>query len=160
MVPRDIIWDPFQQQQHCFNYEHGNLSSILTPCKWKDGKSERDMPRQIYCVNVPVLLVSRVYRCTRGHEIGGHDPRLLERIPSGDIKFHLGHKLGFTAELCSLVFAVASGGQTFHESELFLAQRYPDNFAERQCRYSRHVTKYLEKNTSLEHTTENFLLST
>jgi len=49
-----------------------------------------------------------------------------------------------------LVFALASGGQTFHKSELFLAQRYLDNFAERQCRYSRHVTKYLEKNTSLD----------
>lgn len=154
-----IIWDPFQQQQqqHCFkngftcpHYEHGNLSRILARCKWKDGKSERDMPRQIYCVNGPVLLVSRVYRCTQGHEIAGHDPRLLERILSGDIKFHLGHKLGFTAELCSLVFALASGGQTFHEIELFLAQRYLDNFAERKCRYSRHVTKYLEKNTSLD----------
>ena len=158
VLPIVIIWDPFQQQQqHCFkngftcpHYEHGNLSRILTRCKWKDGKSERDMPRQIYCVNGPVLLVSRVYRCTQGHEIAGHDPRLLERILSGDIKFHLGHKLGFTAELCSLVFALASGGQTFHEIELFFAQRYLDNFAERQCRYSKHVTKYLEKNTSLD----------
>lgn len=108
------------------------------------------MPCQIDSVNGPVLLVSRVYRCTRGHEVAGHDPRLLDSIPSGDIKFHLRHKLGFTAELCSLVFALASGGQNFHEIELFLAQRYLDNFAERQCRYSRHVTKYLEKNLSLD----------
>ena len=152
VLPRVIIWDPLQQQQHCFDtgftcphYEHGHLNSILTPCKWKDGMSERDLPRQIYCVNGPVLLVSRVYRCTEGHEIAGHDPRILESIPSGDLKFYLGHKLGFTPELCSLVFALASSGQPFHEIELFLAQRYVDNFAERQCRYARHISTYLEK---------------
>ena len=155
VLPRVIIWDPLQPQQHCFDtgftcphYEHGHLNSILTPCKWKDGRSERDLPRQIYCVNGPVLLVSRVYRCTEGHEIAGHDPRILESIPSGDLKFHLGHKLGFTPELCSLVFALASSGQPFHEIELFLAQRYVDNFAERQCRYARHISTYLEKNES------------
>ena len=154
--PRVIIWDPLEQH-HCFkngftcpHYDHGHLTSILTPCKWKDGKSDRDMPRQIYCVNGPMLLVSRVYRCTQGHEIAGHDPRLLENIPPGDIKFHLGHKLGFTAELCSLIFALASSGQPFNEIELFLAQRYLDNFAERQCRYARHITTYLEKNPSLD----------
>lgn len=86
--PRVIIWDPLQQQQHCFkngfrcpHYEHGRVSSILTPFKWKDGKSERDLPRQMYCVNGPVLLVSRVYRCAQGHEIAGHDPRVLDNIP-------------------------------------------------------------------------------
>ena len=70
--PHIIIWDPLQQHQHCFkngltcpHYEHGHLSSILTPCKWKDGKSERDFPRQIYSVSGPVLLVSRVYRSLR-----------------------------------------------------------------------------------------------
>ena len=155
VYPKVIIWDPLQQQQHCFkegftcpHYEHGHLRSQLSPCKWKDGRRERDMPRQIYCINGPVLIVSRVYRCTQGHEIAGHDPRLLDSIPSGDIKFHLSHKSGFTSELCSLVFALASGGQALNEIELFLAQRYLDNFAERQCRYSRHVSKYLEKNTS------------
>lgn len=155
--PRVIIWDPLQQQQHCFkngftcpHYEHGHVSSILTPFKWKDGKSERDLPRQMYCVNGPVLLVSRMYRCAQGHEIAGHDPRVLENIPSNNIKFHLGHKLGFTAELCSLVFALASSGHPFNEIELFLAQRYLDNFAERQCRYARHISTYLEKNTSVD----------
>jgi len=49
-----------------------------------------------------------------------------------------------------LIFALASSGQTFHEIELFLAQRYLDNFVERQCRYARHITTYLEKNPSLD----------
>lgn len=157
VLPRIIIWDPLKQQQHCFktgftcpHYEHGHQNTILTPCKWKDGTSERDLPRQIYCVNGPVLLASRVYRCTQGHEIAGHDPRLLENIPSGDIKFHLGHKLGFTPDLCSLVFALASSGHPFNEIELFLAQRYLENFAERQCRYARHISTYLEQNKSVD----------
>ena len=48
--PRVIIWDPLQQH-NCFNgsitcphYDHGGqLGSILSPCKWKDEKTERDM---------------------------------------------------------------------------------------------------------------------
>ncbi|KAJ7382399.1 hypothetical protein OS493_035240, partial [Desmophyllum pertusum] len=76
--------------------------------------------------------------------------RLLEDVPSGYIAFYLGHKLGISAKLCSLVFALVSCGKSFNEIELFLAQRYLDNFAERQCRYARHVTSYLEKNASLD----------
>ena len=154
--PRVIIWDPIQQHQcfksgiACPHYDHGQVGSILTPCKWKDGRSERDMPRQMYGVNGPVLLVSHVYRCTRGHEITGHDPRLLENIPSGDVTFHLGHKLSLTSELCSLVFALASSGQTFNEIEVFLAQRYLDNFSEGQCRYARHIASFLARNTSVD----------
>ena len=91
--------------------------------------------------------------CTLGHDIVAHDPRLLENIPSGDLTFHLGHKLGFTSELCAhWVFALASTGQTFNEIEIFLAQRYLDNFSERQCRHARHLVSFLENNklTSVE----------
>ena len=49
-----------------------------------------------------------------------------------------------------MVFALASSGQSFNEIELFLAQRYLDNFAERRCRYYIHVSTYLEKNASLD----------
>ena len=55
------------------------------------------MPRQMYCVNGPVLLVSHVYRCSQGHKIAGHDPRLLENIPSVDITCHVGNKMGINA---------------------------------------------------------------
>ena len=160
VFPRIIIWDPLQQQHHCFkpgltcpHFEHGRQNTILTPCKWKDGTSERDLLRQIYCVNGPVLLVSRVYRCTQRHEIAGHDPKILENVPSGDIKFHLGHKLGFNPDLCSLVnlvFVPASSGHPFNKIELFLAQRHLDNFAERHCRYARHISTYLEQNNSVD----------
>lgn len=47
-----------------------------------------------------------------------------------------------------LIPALASSGQPFHEIELFLAQRYVENFAERQCRYARHISTYLEINES------------
>ena len=151
--PRIIFWDPIHQHPFfkgsfaCPHHDHGGEISVLTPCKWKDGKSERDLPRAIYCVNGPLLLVSRVYRCIRGHEIAGHDPRLLERIPNGDVTFHLGHKLGISSQLCSLVFSLASSGQTFNEIEIFLAQRYLDSFSERECRYARHIASFLSTNT-------------
>ena len=69
VYPRVIIWDPLQQQQHCFkegftcpHYEHGHLRSQLSPCKWKDGRSERDMPRQIFCINGPVGQVGMILK--------------------------------------------------------------------------------------------------
>ena len=47
--PRVIIWDPIQQHPcfksgiACPHYNHGQVGSILTPCKWKDGRSEREI---------------------------------------------------------------------------------------------------------------------
>ena len=78
--------------------------------------------------------------------IVGHDGTLLENIPTGDELFYLSHKMGITSKLCSLVFSLASTGQTFHEIEVFLAQRYLDNFSTRQCRYARHASDFFHEN--------------
>ena len=71
--PKIIFWDPLNQL-HCFkgsiicpHADHAEERVFLKPSFWKDGRTERDMPRQIYGSNGPVLLVSRVYRCSFGH---------------------------------------------------------------------------------------------
>lgn len=153
-LPKIILWDPLNQlycfrgNMFCPHDDHCEGRSVLYPLKWKDGRTDRDMPRQLYGTNGPVLLVSRVYRCSLGHEIVGHDARLLESIPPGDETFYLSHKMGITSDLCSLVFSLASSGQTFNEIEIFLAQRYVDNFSERQCRYATHISNFLRQNTA------------
>lgn len=83
----------------------------------------------------PSYLVSCVYRCTLGQEIVGHDPRLLENIPSGDV---------------TCVFAFATTGQTFNKIEVFSGQRYLYYFSKRQCRYAGHIVTFLSKNTSVD----------
>ena len=57
--------------------------------------------------------------------------------------------MGITSKLCSLVFSLASTGQTFHEIEVFLAQRYLDNFSTRQCRYARHASDFFHENNTV-----------
>ena len=74
-----------------------------------------------------VLLTSRVYVCSHGHELAAHDPRILERLPT-DFKmpFFLSHKSGVTTEFLNSVNSLASAGLTFSEVERHLAQNYYD----------------------------------
>ena len=74
-----------------------------------------------------VLLMSRVYVCSHGHELAAHDPRILERLPT-DFKmpFFLSHKSGVTTEFLNSVNSLASAGLTFSEVERHLAQNYYD----------------------------------
>ena len=90
-------WEPHQQLPHFFQpefvcpicNEDGKVIS-LKPIGWKDVRLRRQMPRQIYGMSGRVLLISRVYRCSAGHELGGHDPAILAMINSqGRIPFFL-----------------------------------------------------------------------
>ena len=56
--PRVILWDPIHQHQifrngiACPHYDHAYMESLLSPCKWKYGRSEPEgMPRQVYGVS-------------------------------------------------------------------------------------------------------------
>ena len=53
------------------------IAVLLKPKGWKDGRVRRLMPRQITGISGRVLLISRVYSCSAGHEINGHDPSVL-----------------------------------------------------------------------------------
>ena len=58
-----------------------------------------------------VLLVGRVYRCTKGHEVLGYHPGVLEQIPVQSlIPFELWHKTGFTRELMQYIFSLVMVG--------------------------------------------------
>ena len=65
------------------------------------------MPRQIYGMSGRVLLISRVYRCSAGHELSGHDPAILAMINSqGRIPFLFSHKTGVTRELLNMIVSM------------------------------------------------------
>ena len=88
LCPPILIWSPIEQWQSikdkhmCPVCAEGAVhGSLLAPYRWLDGSSEKAQPRKIHDSHGIILLVSRVYRCSRGHEILGHDPSILEKLP-------------------------------------------------------------------------------
>lgn len=61
-VPDIILWDPMTQYKLELTCPHCSKIDI--------------------CIQRPVVLVSRVYRCTAGHQVLAHDPWLLQIISS------------------------------------------------------------------------------
>ena len=52
-------------------------------------------------------------------DISGHDCRILENIPSANITLHREHNLGISAELCFMVFALASSKHSSRNQTVF-----------------------------------------
>ena len=90
--------------------KHGKVFS-LKPNGWKDGRLRRLMPRQIYGLSGRVLLISRVYSCSVGQEINGHD----HEQKSGRIPFLLSHKTGVTRELLEMFVSMVCNGLSFSQ---------------------------------------------
>ena len=81
------------------------------------------MPRQITGISGRVLLISRVYSCSAGHEINGHDPSVLAMIASTRrIPFIICHRTGLTRELLEMFVSMVRNGLSFaqiiHETVL------------------------------------------
>ena len=117
--------------------EDGKVIS-LKPIGWKDGRLRRQMPRQIYGMSGRVLLISRVYRCSFGHELSDHDPAILAMINSqGRIPFLLSHKTGVTREILDMIVSMVRNGLSFSQINDILLKRI----------YMRHLkleSKFLE----------------
>ena len=131
VLPNAILWEPHQQLPHFFQpefvcpicNEDGKVIS-LKPIGWKDGRLNRQMPRQIYGMSGRVLLISRVYRCSAGHELSGHDPAILAMINSqGRIPFLLSHKTGVTRELLDMIVSMVRNGLSFSQINDILLER-------------------------------------
>ncbi len=105
-LPSVIIWNPIiltpfeTLQLKCPMCQSG-----LRFWKWNDGKTERDMPRKLYCIQELVLLVSSVYLCDNHHQVLSHHPSLLEEVRKSlfRIPFVLFHKSGVTRELYNYI---------------------------------------------------------
>ena len=100
VLPNAIVWEPQQQLAQFLPAdffcpicnEHG-IAVLLKPKGWKDGRLRTLMRRQITGISGRVLLISRVYSCSAGHKINGHDPSVLAMIASTRrIPFILSHR--------------------------------------------------------------------
>lgn len=107
VLPNAIVCEPHQQLVQFLPpdffcpicNEHGT-AVLLKPKGWKDGRLRRLMPRQITGISGRFLIISRVYSCSAGHEINGHNPSVLAMIGSTRrIPFILSDRTGVTREL-------------------------------------------------------------
>lgn len=115
LCPDILLWSPLEQflltDLHCPVCTTAGFSSVsLSPSRWQCGNSERTQPRKILSAKGVVLLVSRVYKCTHGHEIIGHDPGIISCINPWLVPFHLWHKTGVTKELVDEISILMDSG--------------------------------------------------
>lgn len=106
-LPSVIIWNPIilPMFHSSFQLKCPICQSELRFWKWKDGRTERDMPRKLYCIQEQVLLVSSVYLCDNHHQVLSHHPSILEELRKllFRVPFVLFHKAGVTSELYNYI---------------------------------------------------------
>lgn len=129
LMPPVILWSPLEQ----FPVFKGKLNcpkcpssggTLLHASGWRDGsKGRRSEPRKIYGEDGIVLLVGRVYTCTKGHEVVGYHPSILRNIPTCFIPFNLWHITGFTKQVTQLIASLITSGLSIHGISKIIFQK-------------------------------------
>lgn len=117
LIPTCVLWSPLEQ--YPASYLCPKCSTVseahLRPVRWQDGANPQSSPRKVHGIDGPVLLVGRVYKCTRGHEVLSYHPEILSQVPVQEaIPFALWHRTGFTSDLLELVHAMVLAGTTIN----------------------------------------------
>ena len=142
-----IRWDPLAQFPYLFNTQSFLCPTCLEDAEktdkkthsflsrtnhWFNGRLKRYNPRLFYHTNSCILLVSCMYRCSKGHEVSSCHPSILSSFPSSylfQIPFCLFHKCGFTKDALHLVQKLVDEGLTFEQIERLLELQYRDSFS-------------------------------
>lgn len=132
LVPQVLLWSPQEQLHIILHCPKCSTCQNLWPSGWRDGSTDRLIPRRIHGVECTVLLVGRLYKCQDGHEILGYDPDVLSQLHTMDVvPFRLWHKTGATEELISLVQSMLSTGYTINSITTMLVQRRYSAYAKK-----------------------------
>lgn len=103
----------------------GAISTLMTTDNWRDGHNLRNLPRMIYGMNSPVLLVSKIYKCNNGHsDIPANDPSIIKGIPDCYLPFILMHKSGLTVELLQFIEDLVDSGLSIQAIESLIHKSY------------------------------------
>ena len=121
-LPDIIIWDPMFQ---LFNgvLDCPQCSLPLKRRYWKDGKNFHNMPRRLYCIDHPILMVSCLYACSNDHRFLSHDQRVVDSCSADNVPFVLLHKLGFTKKFLHFVVLHITSGLSFTAIEETMSAR-------------------------------------
>ena len=117
-----IIWSPIEQFPN-INFTCPKCSmncTILSSIAWTNGCSSKYQPRLIHDVNSNVLLLSRIYLCSNGHEVYGHHAGLLNQLKSVNTPFLLWHSTGFTTSFMDHINQLMSYGISMQQCEQIL----------------------------------------
>jgi len=122
---------------------------------WKDAKTNRLMPRIIFYIGNPVVLIPKLYRCSGEHrEIDGCDPDILKQLPDAYVEFFTSHKSGVTMHLLQLCNQLLSSGLSLCSIEEITRQRYEHNYNEMKRRFLKYIS--IKKFPKLPECRENF----
>ena len=99
------LWDPQVLIKNLVIYPPV-CKGIVHPIRWKGGSKSYEGPRKLYGLKEDVLLISRVYRCDKGHQVLAHDPGILSQTHSFLIEpLLLFHKGGIIRELYEFIIS-------------------------------------------------------
>ena len=126
-----ILWDPLRQ----FSCGEQRIvcplcQSKLRPWRWKNGHRRRDWPRNLYCIQNEVLLVSCIYLGEGSHhEVIAHDPSIYLKLKKIGIKlpFGLFYKSGVTDNLYEYVSISMQSGIGISDIERLLINLHNAN---------------------------------
>ena len=122
-----MLWDPLSQYKTLFINklicplcsDNKDLSNALFRSgEWYNGRLARLNPRVIFDIHTCILLVSAVYKCSKGHEITACHPDVLHVLKGRtEVPFFLTHRHGFTLELANIVEELIDNGLSFEQVE-------------------------------------------
>lgn len=138
LCPPILIWSPIEQWQSVMKDKPvcpvcAVQGSLLAPCGWLDGSSDKAQPRKIHDSRGIILLVSRVYKCSLNHKILGHDPYILEKFPPALVPFFLWHITGVTKELVDDISTLVDAGLPIMSIESLLLRRRRADYIKREA---------------------------
>ena len=118
ITPDIIIWDPqtqFQITLECPGCHEPN--TLLREVRWKNGQT---------CIQMQVVLVSRVYHCCNDHQILVHDTSILKLVAKNNVQapFVLFQKQGVTRDVFRYVMSHVHAGLRFTDIEQMPYDRF------------------------------------
>ena len=126
-----ILWSPLEQFSNilpdvkcpkCIALGLNGVSLCATG--WRNGaEGERSEPRKVYGIDGVTLLVGRVYKCSKGHEVLGYSPEILRKIPDYFIPFQLWHITGFTRGFIEMTVSLITAGLSISGIRTFFQKR-------------------------------------
>lgn len=138
-IPDILFWDPLSTIPslkgvlQCPKEACKGRNSFLRAVGWKDGKTERSNPRQLYGLTAPVELVSCVYRCQlNNNEVVAHDGHILMQLRNTDRPpFILSHLSGITRDVQTAISSYVLSELTFSRIANIMKQQLLSSLAER-----------------------------
>ncbi|KXJ16275.1 uncharacterized protein LOC114574761 [Exaiptasia diaphana] len=132
-----ILFDPMEQFQSCKDgriklfchlcHDEGKVTLLQRGPKgsWNNARKKRSNPRLIFDIEGPVLLVSKIYRCSNGHDVPASccSTPLMEYLPS-HMLFMLTHRSGMTIRLMQDIEDMLDNGLAIVAVEEIIQKRY------------------------------------